>query len=508
VGPTIVIRADASSRIGTGHVMRCLALAASAKNQGWQISLIGCVASNEMQSRVADMGIHFIPLENACPDSVDLEKTLELLACHSENGESRPYPPWLVLDGYQFDANYHEAVRGAGVRMLVVDDYNHLERYDCDILLNQNIGAERLDYQPATDTKRLLGSRFALLRPEFLPWKDKKTEVPEKARRILVTMGGADPDNATSKILEGLSLVGDTKIEVKVVVGPANPRLSEITLITEQASFQGEVLHGVRDMASIMAWADLAVTSASVTSLELAYMGVPMATVVLAENQEGLAAGLVERGAAIDLGSCDDLTPQQISQAVSSLLVDRIGRQAMSDAGQAMVDGRGAVRIVAVMGRDFLHLRKAEPGDSRRLWEWANDPVARSHSFNTDPIPWEEHQVWFHERLNDQDSCIYLAELPDGESVGTIRFQAMADHAVVSVTIDGDFRGLGFGAEVIRRGCLQYRGSHSDLPIRALIKPDNPASKLAFTKAGFKPDGEIENAGEGAMVMAYQADGR
>jgi UDP-2,4-diacetamido-2,4,6-trideoxy-beta-L-altropyranose hydrolase len=111
-----------------------------------------------------------------------------------------------------------------------------------------------------------------------------------------------------------------------------------------------------------MAWADLAVTSASVTSLELAYMGVPMATAVLAENQEGLAAGLVERGAAIDLGSCDDLTPQQISQAVSSLLVDRIGRQAMSDAGRAMVDGRGAVRIMAVMGRDFLHLRRPSLG--------------------------------------------------------------------------------------------------------------------------------------------------
>jgi UDP-2,4-diacetamido-2,4,6-trideoxy-beta-L-altropyranose hydrolase len=504
----IIFRVDASPRMGTGHVMRCAALATAAMHKGWQVLFIGRIESDDLHSRLKDMGIDVIPVERPHPDPSDIEAILGLSAGNAEDNASSSQHGWLVVDGYHFDSDYHQSVRNAGYRLLVVDDYNHLEQYDCEVLLNQNIGADCLNYRTATETQQLLGPRFTLLRPEFLAWHDRKPETPEKARRILVTMGGADPDNTTSKILQGLAIIADPDIEIKVVVGPANPRLSEITLITEQASFQGEVLHGVRDMAPIMAWADLAVTSASVTSLELAYMGVPMATVVLAENQEGLAAGLVERGAAIDFGSCDDLTPQQISQAVSSLLVDRIGRQAMSDAGQAMVDGRGAVRIMAVMGRDFLHLRKAEPGDSRRLWEWANDPVARSHSFNTDPIPWEEHQVWFHERLNDQDSCIYLAELPDGESVGTIRFQAMADHAVVSVTIDGDFRGLGFGAEVIRRGCLQYRGSHSDLPIRALIKPDNPASKLAFTKAGFKPDGEIENAGEGAMVMAYQADGR
>jgi hypothetical protein len=180
VGPTIVIRADASSRIGTGHVMRCLALAASAKNQGWQISLIGCVASNEMQSRVADMGIHFIPLENACPDSVDLEKTLELLACHSENGESRPYPPWLVLDGYQFDANYHEAVRGAGVRMLVVDDYNHLNVMIVTFYLIKISAPSDWTIKPQLIQNIFLArdSLFCVL--NFYPGKIKKQRFPKR----------------------------------------------------------------------------------------------------------------------------------------------------------------------------------------------------------------------------------------------------------------------------------------------------------------------------------------
>ena len=483
--------------------MRCAALATAAIDKGLRVRFAGRIESKELRSRLDDMEIDLMPLESPHPDPSDLTRTMGLLA--DESGES-PRTPWLVLDGYQFDEHYHKAVREAGYRLLVVDDFNHLNRYDCDVLLNQNIGADRLVYTTSDDTRKLLGPRFALVRSEFLTVRDKKRETPEKAKRILVTMGGADPHNTTVKVLEGLTLLNDPELEVKVVVGPANPHLPEIEELVKKAPFTASVLSRVKDMASVMAWADLAATSSSVTSLELAYMGVPMAALVLAENQEGLAAGLVESGAAIELGSCDGLTPQRISQAVSGLLVDRLGRQAMSDAGQALVDGRGADRIMAVLGRDFLHLRKAEPEDSRRLWEWANDPIARSNSFNTDPIPWEDHQVWFNERLNDQDSCIYLAELPGGESVGTIRFQSTTDHAVVSVTVDGDFRCLGFGAEVIRRGCLKYQRSHPDLPIRALIKPDNPASKLAFNKAGFKSDGEIENDDERAMVMIYQAD--
>ena len=505
---TIIFRADASPQIGTGHVMRCAALATAAIDKGRHVRFVGCIESDELLSRLKDMGIEVTPLERSHPDPSDIETTLRLLDGNAEGNISSSQPGWLVVDGYHFDTDYHQTVRNAGYKLLVVDDYNHLGRYDCDVLLNQNIGADSLDYRTSTDTRFLLGPRFTLLRPEFLVWRNKKPEVSEKGIRILVTMGGADPENTTSKILEGLALIGDPALDVKVVVGPANPHLAEIERVMALVPFQGEVLYSVRDMASIMSWADVAVTSASVTSLELAYMGVPMAAVVLVENQKGLAVGLIDRGAAVDLGSSKDLTPQKISQAISGLLVDPRGRQAMSDAGQTMVDGQGADRIMAVLGQGLFFLREVEPRDSRRLWEWANDPIARSHSFNTDPIPWEEHQTWFNERLNDQKTCIYMAELPNGEPVGTIRFEARTDHAVVSVTVSGDFRGLGFGEEVIRRGCLKYRGSHPGLPIRALIKPDNPASKHAFAKAGFVPNGETDNAGARAMAMIYQADER
>jgi UDP-2,4-diacetamido-2,4,6-trideoxy-beta-L-altropyranose hydrolase len=186
----IIFRVDASPRMGTGHVMRCAALATAAMHKGWQVLFIGRIESDDLHSRLKDMGIDVIPVERPHPDPSDIEAILGLSAGNAEDNASSSQHGWLVVDGYHFDSDYHQSVRNAGYRLLVVDDYNHLEQYDCEVLLNQNIGADCLNYRTATETQQLLGPRFTLLRPEFLAWHDRKPETPEKARRILVTMGG------------------------------------------------------------------------------------------------------------------------------------------------------------------------------------------------------------------------------------------------------------------------------------------------------------------------------
>ncbi|HBE44959.1 MAG TPA: hypothetical protein DDW17_05780 [Deltaproteobacteria bacterium] len=116
---------------------------------------------------------------------------------------------------------------------------NHLPHYHADILLNQNIYAPELNYSCDEDTILLLGSRYVLLRKEFLKYKDFKRTIPKKAKNILVTLGGADPDNVTLKVIKALNLMGDPDIEVKVVVGPANPHIKSLhkALLHSPSSF-------------------------------------------------------------------------------------------------------------------------------------------------------------------------------------------------------------------------------------------------------------------------------
>ena len=111
---------------------------------------------------------------------------------------------------------------------MVIDDTAHLPRYDADIILNHGLDAQRLTYNCASDTLFLLGTRFALLRPEFQRWHGVVRHCPEVARKLVVTLGGSDAENTTLKIIEALEQISTPDLEIKVVVGPLNPHLAEL----------------------------------------------------------------------------------------------------------------------------------------------------------------------------------------------------------------------------------------------------------------------------------------
>ncbi|RMF86337.1 MAG: UDP-2,4-diacetamido-2,4,6-trideoxy-beta-L-altropyranose hydrolase, partial [Nitrospinota bacterium] len=191
--PPLLIRADASTRMGSGHLMRCLALAQGWKERGGPVFFLSS-CPRALRQRIESTGLTFLPLQEIHPDPHDLEQTLS----HLEQIAARSsLVPWVVIDGYHFDATYYQAIRAKGYQVLVIDDTAHLPRYDAHIVLNQNLFADLRAYRCAPETLLLLGPRYVLLRPEFLAWQNRKRSFPQIARRVLVTLGGSDPDNVT-----------------------------------------------------------------------------------------------------------------------------------------------------------------------------------------------------------------------------------------------------------------------------------------------------------------------
>jgi UDP-2,4-diacetamido-2,4,6-trideoxy-beta-L-altropyranose hydrolase len=272
---------------------------------------------------------------------LDLQSTLTLLA--------ELKAAYVVLDGYEFDFEYQRAVRTGGGRLLVIDDTVRLARYDADILLNQNLGAAQLKYNCNSDALVLLGPEYALLRREFTFWRSRLHTVPETARKILVTLGGSDPDNVTLKVIQALRRLEIARLEIRVVAGPANPHIDELS--DAAVAFPGrlELLNAVADMAPLMAWADLAVTGAGSTCWELACLGLPAVSLVMAENQRGIAEELGAAGVVFNLGWHEDVTAERIANAVDGLLFSSFRRLRMSQKGRALVDGKGAERVASVL---------------------------------------------------------------------------------------------------------------------------------------------------------------
>ena len=334
---SLLIRTDASADIGTGHLMRCLAFAQECRKQGHE-SLFVLSMETPLIERLKNEGMTVMRIDAERGSSNDTAKTIAIAGEH--NAE------WIVTDGYAFDAAYGRKLRDAGNKVLMVDDYAHLSSYECDVLLNQNIDASETMYAGKTDAEFLLGPSYALLRKEFLSRTDRTRVIPEVATNILVTLGGGDPENATSLILRALDQIDTPALSVTVIAGSENPHKDALKKIVAGSHHQISLLENVTDMPSLMAEADIAIAAAGSTSWELLYMGLPFVTGILAENQAGIAEELGKRKLAVNIGWYKKTTPASLADAILQLLTNPEDRKRMSDAGKKTVDGRGAERVV------------------------------------------------------------------------------------------------------------------------------------------------------------------
>ena len=336
---TLVFRVDAGSDIGTGHLMRCLALAQAWKARGGKAVFITSCRIEGLLTRLRDEDFVMYLLPRSAPD--DWDDTQKILTGYSG--------VLVVLDGYLFDGDYQQRIKELGHRLLVIDDTAHLKHYYADIILNQNLGAEGLLYSCEPYTRLLLGTKYVLLRREFTSWSSSKREIPPTARHLLVTLGGADPVNLTLKVIRALQQVKIPDLEATVVIGGSNPNADILQAETVRGNVKMRLVRDAKNMPELMAWADVAVTAGGTTSWEIAFLGLPSLVLVFADNHAGIAKELDAAGAARNLGWGEGLDPDVICRALSKLIQSSRIREDMSRLGQSLVDGRGCTRVIKIL---------------------------------------------------------------------------------------------------------------------------------------------------------------
>jgi UDP-2,4-diacetamido-2,4,6-trideoxy-beta-L-altropyranose hydrolase len=337
----LVIRADADTERGTGHVMRCLALTQTCIAQGGMVTFITDCEAAGLLDRITSLGAELVKLSHHYPARVDAETVERVI--------SQQPGAWTVLDGYHFDIGYQRRLREYGHPVLVVDDLVHHGWYEADAILNQNVYAPELHYPcpPATDL--LMGTSYALLRTEFAVYEDFSRSVPAVGKRVLITLGGGDPANQTLKALSAIETLHDPELEVICITGAANLHIDSIKAEARGATSHVSVIQDSLNMPELMAWADVAITAAGSTCWELAFMGLPAVLMVIADNQALIADGMAKAGAAVNIGWAADVAEKALAEELKRLLQDQGRRSAMSAQGRLLVDGQGTSRVLAAM---------------------------------------------------------------------------------------------------------------------------------------------------------------
>lgn len=496
----VLVRVDASSRIGGGHVIRCLTLADELARRGHTVTFV-CASISDFCARLVQRAGHRLTqiepvkelqTETDCWDSTILSvegQREDAARTAAAGGET----DWVILDHYRLDGRWLACGEFAKDRRLVLDDLAN-RSFECDILVDQTLGRGRADYTPFVppDCTVLAGPQFALLRPEFAtarPAALERRRKSRKAERLLVSLGATDIRGVTLTAVQSLLAAGvDCAIDVVLASGA-----SSLEPVRALAIRDARIATHVDsdDMAGLMASADLAIGAPGTSSWERCCLGLPAATLQLADNQALVSRSLTEVGATIAI---DDV--QETGPAAKRLIANGSERARMVAAAAAIVDGRGVRRVIdAMLGQEeaakSIHLRLANEQDSETLWLWRNDPVMRAMAKTHQPISWDDHVQWFHRVRADDCTCIYIAEI-GAERAAMIRFDRVHEAALVSINVNPALRGGGIGKAVLSVACQQYAALYPGTDFLAEVKTGNAASQRIFEASGFRQQGVSE----------------
>lgn len=360
----MVVRADAALEIGTGHVMRCLTLANSLRENGAKVSFI----CREHPGNLIDFikkkkyEVYILPHTDDVCTNTDKEIISEeelrnirwLGATQLKDAKECELilknikPDWLVVDHYSIDYLWHNYLRNYTKEIMVIDDLAN-RRFNCNLLLDQTYGRQAKDYKSLVPEKcqLLIGSGYALLRSEFAELRNysvSRRKNPE-LKRILITLGGVDKDNVTSNILE---VINNCDLPdyccITIVMGATAPWINEVREHASSLKWSTEVLVNVSDMAQLMADSDLAIGAAGASSWERCCLGLPSLMVVLASNQNDIAYNLENAGCAIRI---DVKNIQVLNSIFHELSIKKL--KSLSASSLLVTDGKGVDNTVKHM---------------------------------------------------------------------------------------------------------------------------------------------------------------
>ncbi len=486
----IAFRADASVEIGSGHVMRCLTLAEALKVAGAACHFICSDLPGHMMDRIVSHG-HSVtalpaqPADNAARAGLPLEEEIE----RSRKILAALAPDRVVVDHYALDARWETAAVPPGTPIMVIDDLAD-RPHAADLLLDQNLGRTAEDYDRLVPDgcTRLIGPAYALLRPDFAETRSETLALraDRGLEHLLISFGGADPVDATSKVLEALRnapVLSDMKLEV--VMGAQSPALEKVRALARDMQMPTEVVVDVSDMATRMAMADLAIGAGGATTWERCSLGLPSIVVGIAANQSSIARAVAEAGVALDPGP---LLAPEFARRLQEVVVQALEPACLttlSENAAELCDGDGVGRVMAALFQQDTKFRGATLADSRRIWEWRRDVASARFNLSGDRTGFVEHHEWYRAALLDPCRAFRIMQLGD-LPCGYIRLDMNEGGAAwISICLSKEMRGRGLAAALLseaRRFAVELKLARLD----AKVHVENIASQRCFEEAGYR----------------------
>jgi UDP-2,4-diacetamido-2,4,6-trideoxy-beta-L-altropyranose hydrolase len=310
----VAIRVDASLSIGTGHVMRCLNLANSLKNKGCHCVFITKKHPGNLIEEIKASNFDIFVLDTQTVHSgTYIRNETDWLDGNQEDDASQAIelchvnefiPDIIIVDHYAIDSIWEDAFKYSypNVKLIIIDDLCN-RNHSCDMIIDSTLERQQIDYKDFVpdNCQYLLGTQYALLRHEFELLRceavKKRSKEIASPMKVLITMGGVDMDNITSKILSNLEQINSKDIDVITVILGANcPNIDSIKEYIKFSKHKIDIQINIKNMPEVMLDHDAAIGALGSTTWERATLGLPTINIAIASNQLVVVDKLKRRG--------------------------------------------------------------------------------------------------------------------------------------------------------------------------------------------------------------------
>lgn len=498
----VVFRVDASVEIGTGHVMRCLSLANVIKETGLMVEFICRSHKGNLINMIRSKGfiVHELKLSEEYKVDTKLEESHLLGTTQKKDSDEcikiikLKKTNWLFVDHYAIDEDWHSKLKPFSEKLIVIDDLAD-RKYQCDILLDQTFGRTQEDYLKLTPKgcKLLMGSKYALLRPEFAKWRRYSLGFRKKPnlRQLLINMGGIDVDNITGKVIKELNICKLPKnINIVIIMGKFAPHLRAVQILANTMPYKTEVKVDIKNMAEIMANSDLAIGAAGSTTWERCCLGLPTIQLTIAKNQVFLAKKLVDYNAVKLVNKVNE---------INHLLEDSYEwMENLSIVSSRVCDGMGANKVLnnisdcKVTFDDFGEVQlcnytNLDLNDKNIVLNMRNHIQIRKWMYNQEKISKSDH-FGFIEALQNDITRRYFLVKQKSEIIGSINFSEIGINCSVNFGIyTNPFLQLHGAGRLLEKTATDYAFNKLNVnKLKLEVFSDNYRAIDFYNKCGFK----------------------
>lgn len=458
----ILFRVDGNQNIGLGHISRCLALA-ELLLQDFDVSFAIREPEEYVLREVQKITPNVIALPHS-PDSLAFNDELNPFLTGSEI---------VVMDGYSFTSEYEATVKKKCAALIAIDDL-HNRHFYADGIINFCGAINPADYSKEYYTQLYLGLDYLFLRSPFL--RPMPISIG-RGNKLLINMGGSDPGNQTSQVIQKILQSGFSE-EIIVVIGNGYRFKEQLAYLINTKPFIS-LRQGLtpNEMYELMRECSTAILPPSTVALEYLSLGGTLFLNLTAENQRCIRNYLLKQKLAFDF--------EEFIQGVKSgnSLVTRPDIKAFFD-GSSLFRVKKVFTSLSLSTK--IKFRKASSDDIQTVYNWANDPEVRKQSYSKNEIVWQKHVEWFNEKISNT-LCEYLIVDIDNDPVGQLRFDHSVEEGVyvISYLIDGNWRGNSLGSYVLIKGVKELAELRATQKIIGYVQRTNISSIKAFQRAGF-----------------------